>query len=176
MANPAQLVANPPPPIYPVLPTLYSSGAVHPPPGSAAPVKPAGSAAVITNPQSFVVPLGAQPGYTAPQYPVYAPGQYPTTPYYQYPYPPHPGYYPPVQPAATSSSGPSTTPAVVQATPSTSSTPVVTQSNVINSSGSWADDEVERLKRLAEESKSHGGNGETDWEYVIRHFGDKRTR
>ncbi|KAJ2926832.1 hypothetical protein H1R20_g10276, partial [Candolleomyces eurysporus] len=180
LANPAQLVANPPPPLYPVLPTLYSSGAVHPPPppppGAAPPVKPAGPGTVITNPQSFVVPLGGQTSYPAPQFPVYATGQYPTTPYYQYPYPPPPGFYPPVQPTATGSSGPSTTPAVAQATPSTSATPVVTQSNVIASSGSWADDEVERLKRLAEDSKSQSGSGETDWEYVIRHFGDKRTR
>ncbi len=43
-----------------------------------------GTPNIITNPQTFVVPLGVQPPY--PAYPIYstAPGQYPTTPYYQY--------------------------------------------------------------------------------------------
>lgn len=191
LANPSQLVANPPPPMYPPLPTLYSSGNAPPPSTSPASTS---AAPVITNAQSFVVPLGGQApgGYVsaAPQYPMFAtPGQYATAPYYQYPYgpppPPPPGFYPPQQPqqqqqqpqpqpappppqpqpvASTSTQG---TPAAPPAAPPPGSG---------SSSGAWTDEETERLRRLAEDSKGHTANGEIDWDHVIRHFGEGRTR
>ncbi|TEB25184.1 hypothetical protein FA13DRAFT_1738608 [Coprinellus micaceus] len=190
LANPSQLVANPPPPMYPPLPTLYGSG--NAPPGAAS----SSTAPVITNAQSFVVPLGGQaPGYvsTTAQYPVFAtPGQYATAPYYQYPYaappPPPSGYYPQAQ--AQAQAQPQTQaqqqqPTVSQPVASTSTqgtpapapvvTTTVTAAGVVNS-GPWTDEENERLRQLAEDSKSHTANGEMDWEYVIRHFGDGRTR
>ncbi|KAF5342080.1 hypothetical protein D9611_001902 [Ephemerocybe angulata] len=188
LANPSQLVMNPPPPMYPALPTLYSSGLAPPPtsaPGAASTSTP--SAPVITNPQTFVVSLGAGQPYPAPQYSGYAPGQYAPTPYYQYPYAPHghppppPGYYPPPPPVASGSGTPShimsTTPHMpVPGATSATPTPAPIVASGSTSSGAWTDDETEKLRHLAENSKAASVNGEIDWEHVIRNFGDKRTR
>jgi hypothetical protein len=195
LSNPSQLVINPPPPVYPVLPTIYqsvvqqntapiaSNSAITATPSSG---PSATHSNMITNPQSFVVPLGAQPGY--PQYPVYAAthGQYPTTPYYQYSHPPYgqPGAYyaPPPQPipalpapappTVLHTSGPAATPqptATITTTPATGGT-------VIGNQGAWSDEETERLKKLTEDSRSKGSSGEIEWDWVIQEWGISRTR
>lgn len=106
LANPTKLITHPPPPMYPPAPNIYQAPPVTQPP-LPLPLPPAPKPSmapptVITQPQSFVVPMGAQ-------YPVYhqVPGAYPPTPYYQYGY--HPpasqsgNYYPP-QPNSTQTS------------------------------------------------------------------------
>src|SRR6266404_6546524 len=89
LQNPSQLAGQPPPPAYPSVP--------YPPPPQASTSAPPSTnsqpSAVITNPSTFVMPLGI-PGTSQPMYPtMYAttPSRYPTAPYFQYP--PAPGYY-----------------------------------------------------------------------------------
>ncbi|KAI0267683.1 hypothetical protein BC834DRAFT_54903 [Gloeopeniophorella convolvens] len=177
LQNPSQLVGQPPPPVY-------SSVAYPPPPQSAAPTPAATTpqpSTVITNPSTFVMPLG-MPGASQPMYPtMYAttPSRYPTAPYYQYP--PAPGYYPmPPQsasaPPTASSSAPPTTQFVAPTTNATTSTLTMSASNPAGASGAWADDEVERLKRLAEQSRTSGSSNETDWDWVVGQWGNTRTR
>ncbi|KAI0299181.1 hypothetical protein BC826DRAFT_906514, partial [Russula brevipes] len=43
-------------------------------------------------------------------------------------------------------------------------------------SGAWADEEVERLRRLADQSQSSGSSTETDWDWVVGQWGNTRTR
>ncbi|KAF9484394.1 hypothetical protein BDN70DRAFT_872684 [Pholiota conissans] len=193
LANPAQLVVNPPPPVYPVLPTIYqpmsqptlpmaSTSTIAPTPSSGASVTPS---TMITNPQTFVVPLGAQPGY--PQYPVYAAhGQYPTTPYYQYPYGQPGTYYAPPQPMAAppqpmTAPPPPTIVSAPAPAPSTQPTATITTTpatggTVIGNQGAWSDEETERLKKLTEESRSKGSTGDIEWDWVIQEWGISRTR
>jgi hypothetical protein len=137
---------------------------------------------VITNPSTFVMPLG-MPGTSQPIYPtVYTttPPRYPTAPYYQYPH--APGYYPgmPTQstpaPATTSVSAPATTQFVSSTSTATTSTLNMATSNPAGASGAWTDDEVERLKRLAEQSRTSGSSNETDWDWVVGQWGNTRTR
>ncbi|TFK28187.1 hypothetical protein FA15DRAFT_612696 [Coprinopsis marcescibilis] len=164
LANPAQLVSNPPPPMYPMIPPLYPHGSV---PSTVASVAPGSS----SSKQPATVPLGSQPGFPPPQYPVYPPGQYPANPYYaQYPYS-HPYYPPPpIHHAATTSTTPQPTSNVTPPAASTSA------SASVSAGIAWPEDEVEKLKRLAEESKSSSNNGEVDWDHVVKQLGDKRTR
>lgn len=43
--------------------------------------------------------------------------------------------------------------------------------------GAWSDEETERLKRLAEQSRETGPNkGEIEWDWVIQQWGNTRTR
>ena len=43
--------------------------------------------------------------------------------------------------------------------------------------GSWTDEETERLKKLAEDSKTVGtASGEIDWDWVVAQYGSSRTR
>lgn len=196
--NPAQLVASPPPPIYTAAPTLYQPVQTQAVAATSTPARPAAStsttatsSAVISNPASFVVPLPtAQPTY--PQYSVYAPpGQYPTTPYYQYPYVTPGTYYPQPQPQVSMPVQPQ--PAVTQTQPvqtpqpqpeaSTSTGITVSSANVITSGtgaggnqGAWSDEETERLKKLAEESRSGTQTGDIDWDRVVGQWGNSRTR
>ena len=101
LSHTAQLAGTVPPQVYPPAVPQYGQMPPPPPPATTA---PAGSASVITNPQSFVMSLSTpgMPPAAAPYYPpVYAaPGQrYPgtvTTPYY--PYPQGTPYYPQPQP------------------------------------------------------------------------------
>lgn len=132
---------------------------------------------VITNPQSFVVSLGAQSTYPPSQYPgIYASalGQYPTTPYYhQYPAyaPPGTTYYGPPQTQQ------STAQPQLHASASTTSTAITsTTAAVGGNQGAWSDEETERLKKLAEESKSTGTSGEMEWDWVVHEWGNGRTR
>ena len=165
LANPSRLVANPPPPLYPAVPTFNAQ----PTSGNKGKAAAAStSQSVISNPQSFVVSLGQgqapqQPSPQASYTSVY-PHQYPTTPYYQYPGVgvTYQGYY----------SGPPQT-QQVQQQPHTipAAAPGVNQ-------GSWSEEETERLKKLAEESKGKGtsGSGEIEWDWVITQWGNGRTR
>ncbi|KAH9481464.1 hypothetical protein JR316_0005990 [Psilocybe cubensis] len=182
LANPSQLVTNPPPPMYPVITPIYQPPVVTPQatpaPSTSTPAPststPTAPAPVITNPQSFVVPLGAQPGYPHPQYPVYAAGAYTTTPYYQYAAYTPGGYYPtPVPPQHMVSTPAAGTPA--QPTAKITTTPA-TGGTVIGNQGAWSEEENERLKKLTEESRSKGPSGDIEWDWVVQEWGISRTR
>jgi hypothetical protein len=127
------------------------------------------------------MPLG-MPNTSQPIYPTMygtTPPRYPTAPYYQYPH--APGYYPTIPnqsasaPPATSSSAPPPTQFVSTSTAATSTLTMAT-SNPAGASGAWADEEVERLKRLADQSRSSGSSNETDWDWVVAQWGNTRTR
>ncbi|TBU49829.1 hypothetical protein BD309DRAFT_986211 [Dichomitus squalens] len=221
LANPSQLVGQPvPAPTYP----SYSSMPPPPPPGAAAAAGPAPTAgSVITNPQTFVMPLNSSvPPPPQPYYPaVYAPppgSRYPTAPYY---YPPPQGatpYYPasaPPAPAASppavQASAPAPAPAAApppppvpapvptttpqpapQASPPTPSPAIPTNTGTISTfsaatgnvapgghQGTWSEEETDRLKRLAEQSREMGGGqnkGEIEWVWEIQQWGNSRTR
>ncbi|KAF8896564.1 hypothetical protein BD779DRAFT_1496602 [Infundibulicybe gibba] len=185
LANPSQLITNPPPPIYPTMPSIYQPQTPIPavaPNAVASSSKPAASS-VINNPQSFVVSFGTQAAY--PQYPMYPPppGQYPATSYYHHyptygppgtayqPQPPPPQPVPQPQPsisAPTPLTVNNTTAATVAATASATGPGVI--------QGAWSDEETERLKKLAEESKPIGTSGEIEWDWVVHQWGPGRTR
>lgn len=173
LANPSQLVSQPPPQIFSTVPTFYPASTAVPMASSstatASSSKPS-SAPVISNPQSFVVPLTAQTAYPHAQYPIYAPGQYPTTPYYHQYYPGT--YYP--QPVPSSQPQPVATTATVAPTPTP--TPSVSTNNASSSVGAWSDEETERLKKLAEDSKAVGTSGDIEWDWVVHQWGNTRTR
>jgi hypothetical protein len=42
--------------------------------------------------------------------------------------------------------------------------------------GTWSDEETERLKKFAEQSKSVGSSGEIEWDWVVHQWGSGRTR
>ncbi|KAF5359834.1 hypothetical protein D9756_003245 [Leucocoprinus leucothites] len=173
LANPSQLVSQPPPQVFSGVPTFYPATtpvSMPPPPTTASSSAKPTSAPVITNPQSFVVPLTAQPaGYPHAQYPIYTPGQYPTTPYYhQY----YTGTYYPPQPVTTTQPPQASTSAVSTSPPASS----VSANAATGSVGAWSDEETERLKKLAEESKSVGTSGEIEWDWVVHQWGNTRTR
>jgi hypothetical protein len=126
------------------------------------------------------MPLG-MPGTSQPIYPtMYAANapRYPTAPYYQYSH--APGYYPgmPTQsaPPAASSSAPPTTQLISSTPTATTSTLTMATSNPAGASGAWADEEVERLRRLADQSRNSGSSTETDWDWVVGQWGNTRTR
>ncbi|CAL1716426.1 unnamed protein product [Somion occarium] len=185
--------AQMPPPPPPPQPTSAPSGS-----GSAPPQ-------VITNPQSFVMslstpgmPPGPHPGTYYPP-PVYAtPGQrYPgtvTTPYYSYPQAAATYYAPPPQPQpapvpTTAPSGsttpvppPSVTHVPPQTTPATSTSGTISTFNAATGTvaaggqqGSWSEEETERLRRLAEQSRE-ANKGEIEWDWVVQQWGNSRTR
>lgn len=140
-----------------------------------------GTPNIITNPQTFVVPLGVQPPF--PAYPIYsaAPGQYTTTPYYQYAAYGQPGvhYATPPQPNTPPTGPPiahtSTPPVSAQPTATITTTPA-TGGTVIGNQGAWSEEETEQLKKMAEESRSKGTSGEIEWDWVIQEWGISRTR
>ncbi|KAJ8692453.1 hypothetical protein PTI98_009763 [Pleurotus ostreatus] len=248
LANPSRLISSPPPPMYTVIPTLYppqpmptnaSAGPSSTPATNGAP--PATSPpTVITNPQSFVVSLGAQGAYPhSPYAPIYG-SQY--APYYPYSYPPGTAYFsaPPQQPVAPGNPAPTTsspiqvqpqppaqapqtpaqpqpqppqhqpsqppqpqsqpqhqpqqqsqsqsqqpsqsttpsatTPTMTSTTPSGISNPTMITGVGPGMQGSWSDEEVDRLRRLAEDSKSYNSAGEIDWDWLCRQWGHGRTR
>jgi hypothetical protein len=158
----------------------------YPPPSQTSTSTPATTtpqpSAVITNPSTFVMPL-SMPGTSQPIYPTMyttTPPRYPTAPYYQYPH--APGYYPgmPTQSAPVQPTTPSSAPPATQFISSTSTTsaPTLTMasSNPGGASGAWTDEEVERLKHLAEQSRTSGSSNETDWDWVVGQWGNTRTR
>ncbi|KAF8207083.1 hypothetical protein K438DRAFT_1713932 [Mycena galopus ATCC 62051] len=127
---------------------------------------------VITNPGSFVVSLGTQP--TSYSYNSYTPaaGQYPGAYYAPYGY--TPGYYAPTQPPSQPQAQP---PATAQPPPpqASTSTPPAPAANG-GTLGPWSDEEVERLKKLAEDSKAATGSKEIEWDWVVGQWGPARTR
>lgn len=188
LANPSQLVTNPPPPIYPVLSTmsmyqpsvaspststLASSSSTAPHTTLHSPVSATTQPGIISTSPTFVVPLQQPPVY--PQYTVYGSAphtQYPTTSYYhQYatypsPYYPHAHTQPP-QPSSISVAGGTTTAntsatstggTTLPATAATITTTPATGGTMIGNSGPWSEEESENLKKLAENSKSRAGN------------------
>ncbi|KAJ7841369.1 hypothetical protein B0H14DRAFT_2783114 [Mycena olivaceomarginata] len=191
LASPTQLILSPPPPLYPVVPTFYhpqpvpntsaapkaSTSTPKPAPAPApaavptAPAAPAPASApapapppnpapppstVITNPGSFVVSLGTQP-YSYAGYSPTAP--YPGPYYASYGY--TPGYYAPPQPQP-------------QPQPPAKTQPVPPQAST--SSPRRSIGEVERLKKLAEDSKSTSASKEIEWDWVAGQWGPGRTR
>ena len=180
--------------MYPAVPGLYQPiSSIQPQPvastsTTSGPVSTnvvASPSSVITNAQSFVVPLGAQAAYS--QYPS-VPGQYATTPYYhQYAYTagaPGGTYYP--QPQQAQSAPPATQPqsaqpraatasaATTQPTATITTTPA-TGGTVVGNQGAWSDEETERLKKMAEEHRVKA-TGEINWDVVIQEWGISRTR
>jgi len=180
--------------MYPTLPPMYqpiphiqpqpvaSTSTISAPASASALANPS---SVITNAQSFVVPLGAQASY--PQYPMYpsAAGQYATAPYYhQYaPYTAAGTYYPQPQPPQPTpvtqhqASRPQTTTATTVTTQPTAliTTTPATGGTAVGNQGSWSDEETERLKKMAEEHRSKT-TGEINWDAVIQEWGISRTR
>ena len=159
--------------------------AVHAHSGSVTATQPG----IISAPPSFVVPLQQPPVY--PQYAVYGStphAQYPTASYYhQYaPYPPYYGHAhtQPSQPssasvtASTAASAP-TGGTTLPTTATTITTTPATGGTMIGNSGPWSEEESERLKKLAEDSRSRAGAGiagEADWDWVVSEWGPTRSR
>jgi hypothetical protein len=54
-------------------------------------------------------------------------------------------------------------------------TPVVAAAAGLNQ-GAWSDEETERLKKLAEQSKNVGTSGDMEWDWVVHQWGNGRTR
>ena len=128
------------------------------------------------------MPLGI-PNPSQPIYPTMygtTTPRYPTAPYYQYPH--AAGYYSTIPPQSTSAppAPPSAAPPANQFVASTStpatSTLTMATSNPTGASGAWTDEEVERLKSLAEQSRTSGSSNETDWDWVVGQWGNTRTR
>ncbi|KAG5642021.1 hypothetical protein DXG03_003768 [Asterophora parasitica] len=208
LANPSQLISTPPPPIFSIAPTLYQPRHTQPiapiastsslPTAAASSSKTTATPAtvtntappVISNPASFVMPLPtAHAHQTAyqhhPQYSMYAPapGQYPTTPYYQYSYVAPASYYSAPQAAAAPVPAAATAPAVPtqpqpEASTSASAGAATTSISATSNQGAWSDEETERLKKLADDSRaaSAGGTGEMEWDWVVSQWGPGRSR
>ncbi|KAI0635687.1 hypothetical protein C8Q77DRAFT_1071664 [Trametes polyzona] len=224
LANPSQLVGQPAPTAYPA----YAAIPPPPPPGTAGATTQA-PGAVITNPQTFVLPLNSssmpppsQP-YYASVYPPPGPPRYAAQYYYPPPPPPQGAasyYQPPPQPSQSSQPAPSASAPPAQAPPPQTTTPqpatqsapptpapapapappapvpasapVPTNTGTISTfsaatgntapgghQGTWSEEETEKLKRLAEQSKEMGGaqnKGEIEWDWVIQQWGNSRTR
>ncbi|PCH42284.1 hypothetical protein WOLCODRAFT_89730 [Wolfiporia cocos MD-104 SS10] len=188
LANPSQLVGNPPPAVYsmPTYPTMPAPTAT-PSTTSSTP------GPVINQPQSFVMSLGnasmPPPAHAPPPQPYYPPhmypatARYPTAPYYSYPTQPTTPYYPPP---------PQTTPTPTHSTPTPAPAPSTSTSGTISTfnaatgtaapggqQGTWSEEETDRLRKLAEQSKEMGGaqnKGEIEWDWVVQQWGNSRTR
>lgn len=81
---------------------------------------------------------------------------------------------PPVNPYLTPASSMS------QIEPSTSQPPslgvAMTRGAGQSTHGAWSDEETDRLKYLAEQSRSRTTNGEVDWDWTVESFGETRSR
>ncbi|THH01626.1 hypothetical protein EW026_g1131 [Hermanssonia centrifuga] len=161
-----------------------------PPPGAAPPsTTPGATGPVISNPQSFVMPLGAPPppgyppqSYYSTPYTAAPGGRYPTAPYYPYAAQPPAQYYPAPTPAPTTPAAPvastSSAPPVPGASLSAFS---ATTGNAApgGTQGAWSEEETDRLRRLADQSRDMGGaqsKGEIEWDWVVQQWGNTRTR
>ena len=51
----------------------------------------------------------------------------------------------------------------------------MTTGNPAGASGVWADEEVEHLRRLAEQSRTSGSSNEADWDWVVDQWGNSHT-
>ncbi|KAF9815619.1 hypothetical protein IEO21_04479 [Rhodonia placenta] len=186
LANPSQLVGSPPPPVY----SMGSYGQMAPPPPTASSASSSSTPAsgpVITNAGSFIMPLAghAMPPPAAPPQSYYpamyatAAGGYPRAPYYPYAPQPAASYYPPP-------SQPVTTPVQSSPPPSASTTGTISTFNAATGTaapggqqGTWSEEETDRLRKLAEQSREMGGpqnKGEIEWDWVVSQWGNSRTR
>ena len=153
MQNPSNSVLKPlaPPPPMPAMPIF----APDPNQNKSTPSQPVAPTDVINNPASFVMSLGTAMPYPPPNGRYPANSRYPTTPYYQY----TPG-------APTYLVHQQTIKHVSLSTPASA-----------GNQGAWSDEETEKLKKLADESKTKDGVvGEIDWDYVCNNWGAGRTR
>lgn len=123
------------------------------------------SASIISHPGSFVMSLGSSAAPAAPPaYPNYQSQRYqqppPPTTYYSYP-------------AQSSASGTQPYLAHQQVMkPVNLQTPAAA-----GNQGAWSEEETEKLRRLAEESRTAGNpDGDYDWDYVCNNWGPGRTR
>lgn len=154
MANPSQTVLKPTPPapvqMYSASPTTHAKP----------PVTPATPANVIHTPGTFVMSLGATPAHplTPTAYPYPPPGRYPTSPYYYAP--PPPGTQ---QPAFLAQQQ--------MIKPVNLQTPAAA-----GNQGAWSEEETEKLRKLADESRGEGEQGDIDWDWVCNAWGPGRTR
>ncbi|TFY76675.1 hypothetical protein EWM64_g7336 [Hericium alpestre] len=166
LQNPSQLVGQTPPVVYPSMSYAQPPSATPAPSPASTSTQPA---QVITNPQSFIMPLGSHPGapMSAMPYPMYA-----TPSRYAPGYYPYPGYY---SPAPAQSAQPSSAPPGY-ATPTANTSTIVNTTGAVSASGTWTDEEVERLKKLAEQGRSSGGSSDIDWDAVVGQWGNTRTR
>lgn len=167
LASPVRLTTHPPPlpltfiPSYTPLSAPPSQRSIPSSNGKTTPVAQS-TATVITNPQSFVVPMShaQQPSQQfVPN--MYNNPAYPTAPYYGYGA--YGGYYPSV-PQAGPSAGSSTPPISAN----------TINSNNAGNQGAWSDEETEKLKKLAEEHRSN--SGDIAWDALCEKWGNSRTR
>lgn len=167
LETPSKLISNPPPPMYSMPPTYYAPQPyMAPPPVASTSGKP-GQPGIINQPQSFALPIA--PG-------VYAPSQYPPSYHYQYPGYPASAYY-----AMQSQQQQHQPPQQSQASPvpSGSSEAHIVSSTVAgvgSNQGTWSDEETDRLKKLAQDSKDAGLNGDPAWDWIVAQWGKTRTR
>ncbi|KAK2460965.1 hypothetical protein APHAL10511_007435 [Amanita phalloides] len=180
LANPSRLAMNPPTSTYhhqapPAPPPTSAQSNSNPSTSTSKPTTP-----MITNPQSFVVSLGAQTAYPHAQYPMFTAGTtpYPTT-YYQYSYPPPATAFYSQQPIMAAQPQPQ--PQLQTQSPGSTSQPAtgtlsnITSTGLLNQ-GAWSDEETEKLKKLAEEGRTFNPTGEIDWDWVVTQYGNSRTR
>ncbi|KAI5992122.1 hypothetical protein EDD15DRAFT_2271981 [Pisolithus albus] len=167
LASPVRLTTHPPPlpvtfiPSYTLPSTPSSQQSIPPSNGKTTPVTQS-TATMITNPQSFAVPM-SHPQQPSQQFvpSMYNSPAYPTVPYYGYGA--YGGYYPSV-PQAGPSAGSST--------PPTSSN--AANNNSAGNQGAWSDEETEKLKKLAEEHRN--SSGDITWDALCEKWGNSRTR
>ncbi|KAF5367064.1 hypothetical protein D9758_003938 [Tetrapyrgos nigripes] len=179
LANPSKLITNPPPSMYTTATTAHtpaqpSQPAVTATTSSSSPSSK--SPTVISQPQSFVVSMGAPM-----HYPVY-PGAYPATSFYQYPYG-QPYYAPaPIASTTTTSTAPQTSTAAIPVastptmTTTATSTPAVTATASSGNQGAWSEEEVNRLRKLSADARAAGHTGDAEWTWVVNQWGVGRTR
>ncbi|KAG6331501.1 hypothetical protein ID866_7588 [Astraeus odoratus] len=171
LVAPAQLTTHPPPPPLTFIPGYTPAVPPPQPPQPTPPVSTNGKTTpaaqttttpVITNPQSFVVPM-THHQHPSPQFTpgVYSNPSYPTAPYYGYGG--YGGYYQPMPQPAPSTSASSTTPPVS-----------ASSMNSAGNQGAWSDEETEKLKKLAEDHR--GSNGDIAWDALCEKWGNSRTR
>ncbi|PFH53175.1 hypothetical protein AMATHDRAFT_55634 [Amanita thiersii Skay4041] len=184
LANPSQFALNPTNPSYSNsqhVSTAQGTSIQSSPSASGSTNKaPTTPTTVITNPQSFVVSLGAQAPYPHAQYPYFPPtaAQYPTAYYHHLSYAPPPGtaFYPqPPQVLAPQTQGAATTSVSSPMTTTPGTLTSIPSSGVLNQ-GAWSEEETEKLRKLAEESRSIGSSGEIEWDWVVNQYGNGRTR
>lgn len=162
-------MTNPPPPMYPQM-SSFTIPHTTPTPATSAPASSTGTfsanpSSATVNVQTFTVPLGAQPATTGQsiQYAqTYAPQSHPH-------YPTMPYYYPP--PYAATSYMP-----IPSASPSAPPVAQAVMADGIGNQGPWTNEEQERLKQLAEQSRSADKSGDIDWDWVVQQWGGNRTR
>lgn len=88
----------------------------------------------------------------------------------------NPPQQPPSNPSYPHSAMATNQPTTQLTQPASIVTSVPPRSNMQSTHGAWSDEETERLKTLAEQSKSRTSNGDIDWDWTVEQFGETRTR